>query len=78
MQDPGSEFRRLLIPRRSLNNGKCRPCPAHKYDNPDGPVEERVICVRQPQIPRAMCFICSDCARRLFEGKHRRDELGTA
>jgi hypothetical protein len=51
-----------------------RLCPALKYDSPGGPPEDRVICLQlEPTIPRAWCFICSDCAHRLLEGKRRRD-----
>jgi hypothetical protein len=62
-----------------LSNGKVngRVCSAIKHDKPNGPPEERVICVRSEagkHIRGAMTYICGDCWKKLLEGKRRRAE----
>jgi hypothetical protein len=49
-------------------------CPAHRHDNPEGPDEERVICIREPSIRGAWGFICRRCWDAMLDAEARRKE----
>jgi hypothetical protein len=46
-------------------------CPALLHDRE----EDRVICVREPSIPGAWCFICWRCLEAMLKGATDREAV---
>jgi hypothetical protein len=48
-------------------------CPARRYDDPEGPAEERVICIHAPHVPGAFGFVCRGCWEAMLKGAADRE-----